>query len=200
FSPKDIVRLAGKFKSLDPESVEMIPIPTIQTRVGQAAVLKLKQPDADEALARFRGELPQAVAPTTVPNILPSTVRVRVQNGSGIDGQASDVAAKLRDEGFATAGAPGDADSAKYLKSLIKYPPGGQEKAKLLQAYLGGASTLQEDRSVRDLVLVTGAEFTGIRAPNAPPPPTTSTTASAKGTTTTAPAKAAAAPASQPAC
>jgi LCP family protein required for cell wall assembly len=202
FSPKDIVRLAGKFKSLDPESVEMIPVPTIQTRVGQAAVLKLKQPDADEALARFRGEVPQAAAPTTVPNILPSTVRVRVQNGSGTDGQAGDAANKLRDEGFATAGAPGDADSAKYLKSVVKYGPGQLEKAKLLQAYVGGASTLLEDRTTRDLVLITGAEFTGIRAPGAPsaaPATTTPTTVAPRGTTTTA-APAKPAPPPQPAC
>ena len=200
FSAKDILRLAGKFRSLDPERVEMIPIPTIQTRVGEAAVLKLKQPDANEALAKFRGEPPPSEAPTAVPNILPSTVRVRVLNGSGTDGQASDAATKLRDEGFATAGAPGDADSAKYVKSVIKYAPGQLEKAKLVQAYVSGSTTLQEDRTARDIVLVTGADFTGIRTPGAAPPAAaaTTTTAPPRGTTTTtAPAKA---PAPQPAC
>ena len=194
FSPKDIVRLANKFRSLEPDKVEMMSIPTFGTRVGGASVLKMKQPDASEVLARFRGELPAEGVPTSIPNILPGTVRVRVLNGSGADGQAGDAATQLKDQGFQISGSPGDADTSKYIKSVIKYPTGQLDKAKLLQAYVGGSTTLQEDRTARDLVLITGAEFTGIRNPTAAPAATTTTAApprnGATTTTTTAPAPA----------
>lgn len=188
FSPKDILRLANRFRSLEPDKVEMMSIPTFATRVGGASVLKMKQPDADEVLARFRGELPPEGTPTSIPDILPGTVRVRVLNGSGADGQAGDAATKLKDEGFQISGSPGDADTSRYIKSVVKYPPGQVEKARLLQAYVSGSTTLQQDRTARDLVLITGAEFTGIRNPTAAPAGTTTTAPARNGaTTTTAP-------------
>lgn len=203
-STKDILRLGGKFRSLEPDKVEMLDIPTYGARERGAAGLRLKQPDANEVLARFRGELPPSTAPaspTALPKIPPSTIRVRVLNGSGAEGQAGEAAALLRQSDFVVAGSPGDADSAKYIKSVIRYGAGQLDKARLLQAYVGGASQLKEDLTLRatDVVLITGAEFSGIRPPGstATTAATTTTTAAPGSTTTKAPAKAAP---SQPQC
>lgn len=197
-STKDILRLAKKFKSLEPDKVDMLSIPTVGTRVGAAAVLKMQQPDADEMLARFRGEVVEQPKPTgPLPNIRPNAVRVRVLNGSGTDGQAGDVSTALRDQGFQIAGI-GPADNFRYKASVIKYGTGQHDKARLLQAYVGGGAELQEDRTLRgiDVVLITGSSFDGITAPTAG---TTSSTAPKATTTTTAPAATQGAPA-QPQC
>lgn len=194
-STKDIARLARRFKSLEPDKVDMIVIPTTQTRVNGAAVLRVKQPDADEALARFRGELPSEgdADPRPLPRIHPSTVRVRVLNGSGTSGQAGEVAAALRNADFSVAGT-GDADSFTYRRSVVRYGTGQLEPARLLQAYVGGDAQLRQDRTLRgvDVVLVTGADFHGVRTPagrgTATNHPTTNqpTSMTAKSPTTTA--------------
>ncbi|HVF73725.1 MAG TPA: LCP family protein [Acidimicrobiales bacterium] len=200
-STKDILRLAQKFRSLEPDKVDMIPIPTFATRVGEASVLKLKQPDADEVLRRFRGEVAPAepaVDVNSLPKISTSTIRVRVLNGSGADGQAGEVSTALREHGFTIAGI-GPADTFKYTKTVVKYGTGQREKARLLQAYVGGGATLEEDRTLRgiDAVLITGSSFDGIRAPGGP---TTTTAPKATATTTTtAPAASQGAP-PQPQC
>jgi len=196
-STKDILRLAKKFRSLEPDQVDMLAIPTFATRVNGASVLKLKEPDADEVLTRFRGQVEEPKVDTgPLPDISTSTVRVRVLNGSGADGQAGEVSTALREHGFGIAGI-GPADTFKYTKSIIKYGTGQHDKARLLQAYVDGASTVEEDRTLRgiDVVLITGSAFDGIRAPGGAP----STTAPKAATTTTAPAPSQGAPA-QPQC
>ncbi|HEX2040167.1 MAG TPA: LCP family protein [Acidimicrobiales bacterium] len=201
FSSKDILRLARKFRSLEPDKVEMIDIPTVGTRINGASVLRMKQPDADEALARFRGQLPseeeKATTPASLPRILPSTVRVRVLNGSGAGGQAGEVSAALRNADFQV-GPSGDADRFTYRTSVIRYGSGQANKARLLQAYVVGGAQLTEDPTIRgvDLVLVTGGSFGGIKPPpgraaattttTAPPAPSTTAT-TAKPTVTTQP-------------
>lgn len=206
FSTKDILRLGRKFKSMEPDKVDMVDIPTVGTRINGAAVLRMKQPDADEALARFRGQLPseqedgaKSSTPTSVPRILPSTVRVRVLNGTGTGGQAGEVATALRGADFQVGGT-GDADKFTYKKSVIRYGTGQLNKARLLQAYVSGGAELKEDPTIRgvDLALVTGGSFTGIKPPpgragtTTTQPATTATTAStattAKPTVTTRPA------------
>ena len=107
---------------------------------------------------------------------------MRVLNGTGAGGQATDAATGLSKAGFNVAGT-GDADSFKYIKSVISYGQGQQAKAELLQTFVGGGAQIKEDLTLRgiDLVLKTGADYAGIRAP-APaagqPAPSSSTTSS----------------------
>ncbi len=109
--------------------------------------------------------------------MLPNAVRVRVLNGSGVDGQAGDVAEALQKARFNVAGT-GDADTFRYRQSMIRYGRGQLPKAELLRSHLGGGAQLREDLNLVgvDLVLVTGTGFSGVRAPAegaAQPPPST---------------------------
>src|SRR5205085_8217483 len=122
-STKDILRLGKRFKSLDPAAVDMITLPGVNANVGGAAVLKPKQPDAQEVIDRFNGTAQEAAASGPPPNILPSTVTVRVLNGSGVGGQGGQTAARLQAFGFNTAGT-GDADAFNYTTPVIKYGRG----------------------------------------------------------------------------
>ena len=182
----DLVRLGKRFKSLQPDAVEMLTLPAddFRTRNG-AAVLKLREAEAREILARFSAREPDAIPTGPVPNIPPGTVRVRVLNGSGIGGQGGKAALALQQAGFLTAGI-GDADRFTYTKPVVRYGRGQKVKAQLLAAYVVGGATLQEDLSLRgvDLVLITGTGYGGVRAPGtaAPStstPPTTAATAKA---------------------
>ena len=208
FSTKDILRLAKRFKSLEPDAVEMLPLPVTQARIGGAAVLRLKQPEAGEIIDRFTGKVPPPEAagqPAAPPKVLPGSVRVRVLNGTGADGQAGTAAKGLQRANFGVA-ATGDADKYGYASSLIRYGRGQLPKAQLLQAYVEGRSELREDVALRggDLVLVTGNGFKGIKLPPGETPPgsaapaTTAppTTAAAKPSSPAQPA----APAGAPAC
>ena len=174
FSTKDIFRLVRRFKSLEPDAVDIPSLPTVDARASGQSVLRLKQPEAGLVLDRFAGRKPVA-GPGAGParsSVLPNTVRVRVLNGTGTGGQAGDVAQGLRQLGFSVAGT-GDADSFRYPSSVIRYGQGQLPKAQLLQTYLGGGAQVREDRTLRgvDLVLVSGGGFSGIRAPAGAQPP-----------------------------
>jgi len=194
FSTKDIRKLAARFKSLEPDAVDMLTIPTVPANIGGKAVLRLKEPEAQEILDRFTGRAPEpgaAPAPGSIPNIPPSSVRVRVLNGTGTGGQASEVSSALSGQGFVVAGT-GDGDTFKYIQNVIRYGKGQRDKAVLLQAYVQGGAQLREDLTLRgiDLVFVTGAEYKGIRnprsaaAPTTTAPTTTPTTTKANTSTT----------------
>ncbi len=191
-SEQDIFRLVRKFRSLSPDTVEMSSLPVTNARMGGAAVLQLDRRAADAVLAPFRDQGGQDQAPGDAPSgrppVPPSSVRVRVLNGSGVDGQAGEVAQALQAARFNVAGT-GDATSFRHSDSVIRYGPGQLAKAELLQRHVGGGAKLQEDRRLPgvDLVLTTGSSFTGIRSPSeagAPPtgpPPTNKASAEPRG-------------------
>jgi LCP family protein required for cell wall assembly len=204
FSTKDIYRVAKRFKSLEPDAVDMLTLPTTPANIGGAAVLRLKQPEAQEIINQFNGVTPPttgSTVPGALPNIQPASVRVRVLNGTGAGGQATEVATDLSKQGFVVAGT-GDGDSFKYIAPVIRYGRGQKDKAALLQAYVQGGAQLREDLSLRgiDLVLVTGAQYQGIRNPRGAPVSSTTTTASAAATTTTAKPTSKGATPAQPEC
>jgi LCP family protein required for cell wall assembly len=188
FSTKDILRLAKRFRSLEPDAVEMLPLPVTQARIGGAAVLQLKQPEAGEILDRLTGKTPPPGEAAPPPKVLPGTVQVRVLNGTGADGQAGTAAQALRTANFGVA-ATGDATKYGHPQTVIQYAKGQLPKAQLLQAYIDGRTELREDAALRggDLVLITGNGFKGIKPPPgaaAPAAPSTTAPKVAAGSTT----------------
>lgn len=191
FSSSDILRLGRRFRSLEPDAVETLPLPTVGARVEGKSVLKLKQPEAQEVIDRFNGKAeppPPAAAgraPAPPPSISPGRIRVRVLNGSGLPGQATEVSAALGKAGYNVSGT-GDADSFRYTRPVIRFGTGQRGKALVLQSQVEGGADLEDDPAIRgiDVVLVTGAGFTGIAGQPAGPP----TTATAGAPTTAPPA------------
>ena len=197
FSSKDMTGLAFRFKSLDPAAVEMLTVPTVPANVGGAAVLRMKQPDATTVVETFLAKNKPAPAVSgQVPAIPPSSIKVRVLNGSGAEGQARSVAADLGEVGFSVAGI-GQARSFRYNATELRYAPGLRDKAIVVQSKIQGATELVEDTALRsgtDVVVITGGSFGGVvgvapkatttTAPKAPT--TTAKRGSTKPTTTTA--------------
>lgn len=180
-SSRDMVNLARRFRSLNPDTVDMQTLPTTSyTTAGGAAVLRLNTAEAQPLIDKINGK-----APPEALTIRPGDVQVRVLNGNGGAGSASKAAAALQAAGFEVTGS-GDANSFSYPATIIRYAPAGLAKAQLLQRFLSAGAKLEVDRSLgtADVAMIVGADFTGLRpspaspgvspattvAPQSPPP------------------------------
>jgi hypothetical protein len=180
FSDDQLVALARRFRSLEPDAVGMLTLPTTGAGIKGVSALKIKQPDAQPIIDRFIAA-PEPPPEEPPADVHPNSVGVRVLNGSGRSGQASDAANGLREHGFNIRGV-GDADGFGYRSTVIRYATGQRDKAVLLSSKLKGGAELQEASGLVgvDLVLVTGRSYDGVAAAggaavppasSSPPPP-----------------------------
>ncbi|GAC1331761.1 MAG: LCP family protein [Mycobacteriales bacterium] len=182
--------LALKFRHLDPQHVVFTTAPVTDigaTRGGQSVVLL-----DDTALAalstNIRDDQPLGTPPSSAPGasatpvgppliVAPSNIRVRVQNGSSIDGLGARGATDLAKAGFVVIGSPTSAD-AQSAGTVVRFGPSKADSARTLAAAVPGA-TLQPDSSLGStLVLVLGSGYSGAHAvsvgsasPSGPPSP-----------------------------
>ena len=151
--------------------------------VGGQSVVLVKQPEADTVLAQLRGEAPPPAPTTTLAPVAagsapvhPSDVRVRVLNGSGVDGAAGVADQALTNRGFVSGGI-GNNTGAPVTQTQIHYRAEDVAKAQLLATVVPDAQLVPDATlTVGDLVLVLGPGFKGVG------------TAAPKDTATTAPA------------
>jgi LCP family protein required for cell wall assembly len=146
--------------------------------VGGQSVIVVKQPEADAVFARLRGEVVAEPAPATTaapaaPAVIrPSDVRVKVLNGSGVNGAAGDADQELANRGFVSGGV-GNWTGGTVAKSEIRYRPQDAGKAQLVAGLVSGADLVPDPTLVGgDVVLVIGANFKGVATPaqdTAPP-------------------------------
>ncbi|MGI9022167.1 MAG: LCP family protein [Acidimicrobiales bacterium] len=182
-STTDLVRVAKRFRSLDPDTVDMLTLPTTEATVGGADVLKLNREEAQPYIDRMNG-IGQPDPEAT--DVRPGDVRVRVLNGNGTEGAASKAQADLERAGFIVAD-KGDADNYKYTNTTIRFAPGQKAKADRLASQVQPGATVKEDTTLRgvDAALTVGADYKGISAQiaiDAPPPEEPATTATSAPT------------------
>jgi len=185
-STKDITTLAKRFRSIDPETVDMLTLPTTDAFVGDAAVQLLDATKAQEYIDRLNGiKPPEPVASS----VRPVDVAVKVLNGNGLVGSATVAANSLVQAGFKVA-STGNALTHDYTRTLVQYAPGQQAKAAFLRTTLLAGAEIQEDRLLADadVALVLGLDYNGLRAsaPVTPGPSSTAGGAGAGPTTTVA--------------
>jgi polyisoprenyl-teichoic acid--peptidoglycan teichoic acid transferase len=167
----DIVDLGRRFKGFDPERLDLFTLPVDDDSIGGAAVLRLRDTEAQPILDLFRGTDPNAVAP--------DSVRVKVLNGSGQPGQAGEASDALVAAGFTSAGT-GEAESFDVERTVVRYAAGQGPAADLVARYLVAGAELQEVEGQigADVVVVTGQDWAGLRSS---PAPSTSSTTTAPG-------------------
>jgi LCP family protein required for cell wall assembly len=161
-STKDITTLARKFRSINPDTVDMLTLPTTDAYIGGAAVQLLDSAKAKEYIDRLNGVV-------QVDNsIRPGDVAIDVRNGNGADASASRAASALQMAGFKVVGT-GDADTYSYQHTVVKYAPGRQAKAALVRNSLAPGAVVEQDATLAtaDIALVLGADYTGVNAPAA---------------------------------
>ncbi len=181
-TPGDLVDLGRAFRDFDPESLQTFSLPAVDVVHGGAEVLDLQEAAAEPILQRFRG----TGTPASTGEIPPSTVTVKVLNGTGKQNQASSTSAALRQVGFQVDSA-GQAPS-NVAQTEVRYQPGQERQAALVARYLFARPLLVADQDASVITLVTGPDFASVlpKARPADQVPIPTTTA-ATPTSTTAP-------------
>ncbi len=161
-STKDITTIAKRFRSIDPDAVDMLTLPTTDAYIGGAAVQLIDTAQAQHFIDRLNGIAPPP--PSTVPAIPPSSIAVQVLNGNGGDASATVAAAALTQAGFRVA-STGNAVSFDFARTVVQYAPGQQAKAAFLSTTLAAGAKLEEDRGLvgADVTIVLGTDYTGLR-------------------------------------
>lgn len=191
FSQSEILRLAKRYASFNPDKLATFTLPTTEAVIpvsdGNADVL-LPIPDQDKAvLDAFQGIAPAAPASTPgpsgpVPTMTPSSVHVGVVNGTGRAMEATQATNALRAEGFsASISGNGKADHFGYPTSVIRYAPAEEAQARFLQSAITGGATLAPDATMSpgSVTFITGTSYAGVHAPapgSAPAVPSTTST------------------------
>lgn len=170
----DIVDLGSQFRSFDPASLDMHALPVSDDTIGGAAVLRLRDIEAQPILDLFRG--------TDAAEVSPAGVRVQVLNGTGVGGQAGEVSAALAGVGFTAAGT-GEAEGFGVARTVVRYQAGQGAAADLVARYLTAGAVLEEvdETTGADVTVITGADFAGVSSEPAPATSSTTTTAVVPG-------------------
>jgi polyisoprenyl-teichoic acid--peptidoglycan teichoic acid transferase len=169
----DVKKLIRSFRRVDPNDPSSLEMTTFPTESGPnnprlGSILRAKQPEADQVLARLRQFGPAQQQPQ---GPKPSEVRVRVFNGSGQAGLAAKTGSDLKSQGFVTAGV---GNNPTVRATEVRYRPNSIDKARVVQSYLGGVGKLVEDKSVvqADVAVVLGKDFKGVAPPSGAAPDT----------------------------
>ena len=190
-SINDLRHLASRVKGLQPGKVTFITVPTKER--GDGATLALAQPGANQLFAALRADeaVPGAEpAPSTRPDLTvpASRIKVRVLNGTGKSGAASQAAKDLRAAGF-TVVQVADADATTYTETVVRYGPTRNESSQTLAASVSGAKRQLDGSLGSTLELVVGSDYHGAVkvtvGPASSPAPTTGSTASPSPLATT---------------
>jgi LCP family protein required for cell wall assembly len=182
---KDIKSLVRTFRGLDPSTVEMTTLPVVQE-----AHLVAQFPEAQPVIDRLK----DLSSPVRLPLLaVPSTVRVVVVDGSGTEGRATDLQAKLTARGFVDGGA-GDASVSDYPKTQVRYAPGHAAEGLTVALYLGTSNvveatstTLQlgDQKLNGDVIVVVGRDYPTLHGLLARPVSSTTSTNPSESTSST---------------
>jgi LCP family protein required for cell wall assembly len=167
----DMKALAGKLRGLDPAKIVFVTVPYNPRGVyhGKALVVEL-DPVGSAALfdsirkddAIQAGATPAPTKPPSDLIVRPSRIRLKVLNGTGTAGAARKAADDLAGVGFQLLGT-GDADSASYPKTIVRYGPAKADSARTVAAAIPG-SALQLDQTLGSTIeVVIGQNYTGAR-------------------------------------
>jgi len=164
-SRRDLLDLGTQFETFQSGSLQTYTLPVFDADVGTEDapknVLILADPEAQSILDVFRGSGTAADAA--------SGVRVRVLNGTGESGLASQVGLDLGTVGFDVVGR-GDAKSFENPNSVVRYVEGQAEAAAVIAAALGESEgsagsvrlTMVDELDSADVEIVVGESFVAV--------------------------------------
>jgi polyisoprenyl-teichoic acid--peptidoglycan teichoic acid transferase len=158
----DLFDLGRRFRSFDPDNLETYSLDAAVTPdvVGDADILRLDERTATPIFERFRDSRPSASGAES--DLDPASVHVRVLNGTGRPGEATDAGAALEAAGFAVDGL-GDDPVVGSDRTHVQYPPGQEAAADLVARWLVGGAALEEVEGSDGIVLITGSDWDGVR-------------------------------------
>jgi LCP family protein required for cell wall assembly len=176
-SVSDLVGIAESLRSLSSKNVQFITAPN-EAWPANAARVQFAQPQADEVFSAIAHDVtvPKVkVTPSAAPSsgraqvltTSPSNVKVKILNGSGAPGLASQAAAGLTSRGFDVTGT-GNAASFAYTNSVIEYASAADMAAvNTLKQELANVTDLQDSTLTPGTVdLILGSDFNGLAPQN----------------------------------
>jgi LCP family protein required for cell wall assembly len=185
----DLLALGNRFRTFSPEDLNTMSLDVTYDFAGEVSILRMLDNEANQArLNVFRG----VAEPGTDAAVTDAaSISIQSLNGTGTTGQATQVADGLSTLGFDVSPGTGDAETFDTAQTTIRHRPGEQAAAAFVAAQFPGGALVQEvpDTGFADVVVVTGADFTGVSptlvAPTATTTPPTDTAVTT--TTTTVP-------------
>ena len=193
-SGNDIKNLALRLRGFSSGGVlfSTAPVADIAGRRNGQSVVLLDDVQGDALFTALRADLApgKAKPPTkTTLTVPPTSIRVAVFNGSGVNGAGRKAANDLAGVGFTVVG-PAQTRGSGATQTVVLYGPTRADSAKTLQAAVPG-SVLKEDPSLtRTLQLVIGTDYDGAQKVTVTAKP--STKPSTGATTVAAPQRTAA--------
>jgi polyisoprenyl-teichoic acid--peptidoglycan teichoic acid transferase len=166
-TPDDLIDLGTAFRSFAPEDLRTMTLDVYDDNINGASILRMQDTEANqERLDLFKG-LAEGEGGEA------GSVRVAINNGTGLPGQADEVAQAFATLGFDTSAGTGDAERFDFGHTVVRYAPGHEAIARFVAAQVQGGADLQEVGStyVADVIVVTGADYAGL-TPELQPPPT----------------------------
>jgi LCP family protein required for cell wall assembly len=174
-SVSDLVDIGESLHDLSSKDVQFITVPN-QPWTGNSARVQFAQPQAGQVFSAIAHDvkLPKVSRPSApasggaqVLTVSPSKVKVKILNGSGVAGLASQAAAGLTSRGFDVTGT-GNAASFAYTNSVIEYASAGDlALVNTLKKELSNVTDLQDSNLAPGTVeLILGSDFTGLAPQN----------------------------------
>ena len=165
-TPDDLIDVGTAFRSFSPEDLRTMTLDVYDDNINGAAILRLQDTEANqERLDLFKG-LGEGSGGEA------GAVRVAVNNGTGVSGQATVVADEFATLGFDTSPGTGDAERFDFARTVVRYSPGNEAVAQYVAAQVEGGADVEEVGStyIADVIVVTGAGYTGLTSELQPPP------------------------------
>lgn len=184
-----LLSIAKRLRSFDPETYEAYIVPNLGTTTNEAGSVVLPDEEAMDVMFDAVADNESPAEGDGVPDVDPSSVRVGVYNGSGVEGAADSGAAALdaatvQGESGIQIVEIGNAPRPDFQKTVVRYDDrdiGSREQAEFIAAALPGARV--QERKVPDgvdVMVIVGASFETQRlvriepielpAPSDPPP------------------------------
>jgi polyisoprenyl-teichoic acid--peptidoglycan teichoic acid transferase len=156
----ELKSLVNTFRKVQPAAVEMTTIPWMTDPANHDRVV-LDSSKAETLLFRLADF--QALKPFLPSLVDPSTVRIRVVNGSGIPGLGDKALTQLRGAGFASNGASVDADRSDFAHTQVRWAPDQEVKgvtvAYATAAKQSGQAIKAADTLGADVLVVVGRDW-----------------------------------------
>ena len=175
---QDLINLGRTFKNFDPQTLRTDTLPVVDATRGGADVLLLVEDEAEPILAQYRGTGASGAAAI----VDPSSVSVRVVNGTGTLNQGADTTDRLEALGFQVS-SPGADAVDKPFRTEVRYHPGEEADALLVARHLAADPVLIADDGVDEVTVVTGPDFFAVL--DAPRPVEELASATTSSTTST---------------
>jgi LCP family protein required for cell wall assembly len=173
----DLLQIGESFRGLSSNDVQFIEAVT-QPYPPAPAQVEFVQPADKQLFSAIAHDttLPKKASPSRAHAVLdtinPADVQVQVMNGTSTPNLATTTAASLTSSGFHVVGAPGDAASPDYTKSVVEYASAADlPAARTLAARLTDV-TLRKDPGIEagTIQFIIGSTFSALSAsPSASP-------------------------------